>query len=38
VFETRAVEGIEHTPDTVSEVRTQYVSEDDVPSEYFNRD
>jgi len=25
-------------PDTVSEVRTRQVAEDDVPSEYFNRD
>ena len=37
-FETRAVDGIEHMPDMVSEVRTRQVSEDDVPSEYFNRD
>jgi hypothetical protein len=37
-FETRAVDGVEDMPDTVSEVRTRQVLEDDVPSEYLNQD
>ena len=37
-FETRAVDGVEDMPDTVSDVRKRQVSDDDVPSEYFNRD
>jgi hypothetical protein len=37
-FETRAVDGVEDMPDTVSEVRTRQVLEDDVPTEYLNQD
>lgn len=38
-FEAEAISGVENAPDAdVSEVRTKQVPEDDVPSEYLERD
>jgi hypothetical protein len=38
-FEAEAIEGVEEAPDAdVAEVHTKQVPEDDVPSEYLDRD
>jgi hypothetical protein len=38
-FEAEAISGVENAPDAdVAEVRTRQVPEDDVPSEYLDKD